>query len=138
MFNTPTGIQTQRRVLIQVFLIVCVGAVYIKTLVYRFLELYSLATRTFVPVLLQVQPGISPSKDIYNGSSEITSVALAYADRKLSQPQRSKKPRKSLAQDGTRKVPSSAVAVNSHHLLPSLGLTRGPGAFRHGRRKTSK
>lgn len=56
------GIQTQRHVLTQVFLIVHVGAVYIKTLVYKVLELYSLATRTFVSLLLQVQSGISHQK----------------------------------------------------------------------------
>lgn len=56
------GIQTQRPVLTQVFLIVHVGAVYIKILVYKVLELHSLATRTFMFLLLQVQSGISHQK----------------------------------------------------------------------------
>lgn len=68
-------------------------------------------------------------------------MALAHTESLLvlSQPQRAKKPRQSPGQDGGREAaPSSAVAVNCHHLLPSLGLTRDSGPFTEGRRKTSK
>lgn len=61
--STLSGYSNSKtHILTQVFLLVRVGAVYIKTLVYKFLELDSLATRTCVSMSLQVQPGISHQK----------------------------------------------------------------------------
>ena len=76
------GIRTQRCVLTQVFRIVCVGAVYIKTLLYKFLDFKLLLLE---PLFLNVASSTAwyfPSEDIYNESSEM-SVALAYTERLL-------------------------------------------------------
>lgn len=56
------GIKIWKHVPTQVFLIVHVGSVCTGTLQYKFLGLYSPTTKTFISMLLQVQPGISYQK----------------------------------------------------------------------------
>lgn len=56
---------------------------YIKTSAYKHLELYSLAARTFVSLLLEVQPGISHQKILKTILVEMMSVALAYRQNML-------------------------------------------------------
>lgn len=117
MFSTPLGIQTRKRP--HSSLIGRAGSVHTGTLAYKLLELYSLATRTFISMLLQAWH--FPSQDTKDGSSETMSVAPLRGSLLVpSQTQRSKKQRRSPGQAGGRgAAPSSAAAVN-WHLLPPI------------------